>query len=212
MIDPYEREIAFRAENAGCDRAGVAVARGVAFQLGPGEAVQLFGPNGAGKTSLLNLFAGHMRAAEGALAWREGAGAWSSQKPRGGVFFMGHETALKPALTAAENLYFWATGYGLSGEGRKKTVYGALERMGLAECAERRAGRLSAGQRRRVDFARALLARREAWLLDEPAAALDAAGAETVAGVIAEHLAVGGLAIIATHDKLAFNATRMVIG
>lgn len=209
MIEPYPRRIAFRAEGAGCDRAGAPVVRGVSLTLEPGEAVQLFGANGSGKTSLLNLFAGHLRPAEGAIAWREGEEAWSPARPAAGVFFMGHEQAAKPALSAEENLSFWARTYGVSAV--KDTVYGALSRMGL-ERHGRRAGRLSAGQRRRIDFSRALLCRREVWLLDEPAAALDAEGASLVAAIIAEHLAAGGIAVVATHDTLAVNAKRMVIG
>lgn len=212
MIEPYKRKIAFRANNAGCDRAGTPIVRGVFMTLQSGEAVQLFGANGSGKTSLLNLFAGHLRPAEGEIAWREGKGAWSPARPRGGLFFMGHEQAVKPALTAEENLSFWAKTYGLVGGAAKDAVYGALGRMGIGDHADRRAGRLSAGQRRRVDFARALLCRREVWLLDEPAAALDAEGAVLVGAIIAEHLSAGGLAAIATHDTLAVGAQRMVIG
>ena len=212
LIEPYERQIAFRADDAGCDRAGAPVARGVCMSLKPGEAVQLFGANGAGKSSLLQLFAGHSRPAEGAIAWREGEGAWSPARPDNGVFFMGHEHAVKPALTAAENLSFWARTYGLTDAAAKNAVYGALARMGLGDYAGVRASRFSAGQRRRVDFARALIARREAWLLDEPAAALDAEGADLVAAVIGEHLKAGGLAVIATHDTLTVSARRMVIG
>lgn len=212
MIEPYQRRIAFRAENAGCDRAGAPIARGVTMTLGPGAAVQLFGANGSGKTSLLNLFAGHLRPAEGEIAWREGDGVWSAVRPRDGVFFMGHEQAVKPALSAAENLIFWARTYGLSGAAPRRAAYDALGRVGLGGHADVRAGRLSAGQRRRTDFARALLCRREVWLLDEPAAALDAEGAKFVAAIIGEHLNAGGLAVIATHDTLAVDARRMVIG
>lgn len=212
MIAPYRRKIALRAENVGCDRAGAPVVRGVTFAPGPGEAVQLFGANGSGKTSLLNLFAGHLRPAEGAVSWREDNGPWTDAKPAAGVFFMGHEYAVKPSLTALENLGFWARTYGLAGAVAKDAAEQALVRMGLDGLWRVRAGRLSAGQRRRIDFARALLCRREVWLLDEPAAALDAKGATLVAMIVTEHLNAGGMAIIATHDALNVAAFRMVIG
>ncbi len=174
--------------------------------------MQLFGANGSGKTSLLNLFAGHLRPAEGALLWRDGAGPWTDAKPQDSIFFMGHENAVKPALSAVENLSFWARTYGFSGAAAKHAAHEALERMGLGDIERVRTGRLSAGQRRRVDFARALMCRRAVWLLDEPAAALDAKGAELVATIVNEHLKAGGIAIIATHDTLAINTVRMVIG
>ena len=201
-MDPYRRAISLAAENAGCDRAGAAIVRAVSFTLKPGEGLQLFGPNGSGKSSLLSMFAGLIRPVEGAVRWRAGDQALAGP-PEGGVFFLGHEASVKPALTAAENLRFWAKTYG-GGD-----VAEALEAVGAASFGALRARSLSAGQRRRVDLARAVMAKREVWLLDEPAAAIDRDGVAMIRRLIDDHLACGGIAIVATHDDLGTGFKRL---
>ncbi|MHA7871723.1 MAG: heme ABC exporter ATP-binding protein CcmA [Hyphococcus sp.] len=202
-----------RAENLGCDRGGNAVLRGVDLTVTPGEAVQLFGANGAGKTSLLNVFAGHIRASEGSLSWRSNdTEAWSSARPHGAVLFIAHAVPLKSALTAAENLQFWASAYGVPRADQGVIIADALDRVNMSDFSNAKAGKLSAGQRRRLDIARAIMARREVWLMDEPAAAVDANGAGIIAALIRAHLQQGGVAIMATHDTLGVESRKLVIG
>lgn len=208
----YRRNISLRLENAGCDRGGQAIVRGVTLGVTPGDAVQLFGANGAGKTTLLNLIAGHLPLVEGSLAWRVDKDGWTPQRSRDAIVYIGHESCVKPALTAKENLLFWAKAYGVPKSKQLDAVYGALSCVAMADHAETRAGRLSAGQRRRIDVARASLADREVWLMDEPAAAVDEQGADIIGGLIADHNAKGGVAIIATHDKLSVTSRKLVIG
>jgi heme exporter protein A len=164
--------------------------------------MQLFGPNGAGKSSLLSVFAGLIRLSEGAVLWGMG-GAMSARPPEDSIFFLGHEPSIKPALTAEENLQFWARTYGVS------AVREALDVVGASSFAHLRAGRLSAGQRRRVDLARAVIARREVWLLDEPAAAIDRDGVAVIRDLIDKHLGRGGIAIVATHDDFGPGFKRL---
>jgi len=203
LMKAYGRAISFAAENAGCDRAGAAIVRGVSFSLAPGEGLQLFGPNGSGKSSLLSMFAGLIRPAEGRLCWREDA-AEMERPPEDSIFFLGHEASVKPALTAEENVRFWAKTYGGGGDVRR-----ALAAVDAVPFQHLRARSLSAGQRRRVDLARALLAEREVWLLDEPAAAIDRGGVVIIRKLIEDHLARGGIAIIATHDDLGDGFKRL---
>ncbi len=77
-----------------------------------------------------------------------------------------------------------------------------LERVGLARQAELPCRYLSAGQRRRLALARLLVSERPLWLLDEPFAALDAAGQALIAQLMARHCGHGGIIIAATHDPL----------
>ncbi len=206
-MEPYAQQIGFEAENAGCDRAGAAIVRGVSFNLAPGEALQLFGPNGSGKSSLLSMFAGLIRPVEGALRWRR-VEEEADAPFENSVFFLGHEASVKPSLTAEENLIFWAQTYGAS----RALVDEATAAVDAEGFAKLRAGRLSAGQRRRIDLARAVLADRPVWLLDEPTAAVDRDGVEIIRDLTARHRSRGGVAIIATHDDLGPGYQRVELG
>jgi len=81
--------------------------------------------------------------------------------------------------------------------------------LGVARCAELPVAQLSAGQRRRVALARLALSRAPLWLLDEPTTNLDADGQALVARLIAQHLARGGLAVIASHLPLALEGVAI---
>lgn len=174
-----------------CGRGGLPVVEGVGFRLSPGEALVLTGPNGAGKTTLLRTLAGLLPPLAGRI---EGAADRAA--------YAGHADAVKPTLTVAENLRFWA---GLYGHGE---IDGALAAFDLAPLAHRPARELSAGQRRRAGLARMVVTRRPVWLLDEPSVSLDAASTARLAGVLAGHLGAGGLAVIASHLDLGLAAAR----
>ena len=208
----YRRQITLQARDLGCDRGGVPIVRGVNIDVAPGEAIQLFGANGSGKTSLLNLLAGHYRRAEGRIGWRIGDAEWETLPPFNSILYVTHTPPMKPSLTSLENLRFWTRSYGVSTDTIEDTVYGALDRVGMMNYAMVRTGKLSAGQKRRLDVARAIIAGREIWLLDEPSAAIDHTGADMVASVISEHLSKGGIAIAATHDTLGVESKKLVIG
>jgi heme exporter protein A len=113
------------------------------------------------------------------------------------MHYFGHLDGLKPSLTVADNLGYARRLYGGRGD-----IEAALEAVGLAHLFDLPAGRLSAGQKRRVALARLLVSERPVWLLDEPATALDAAAETTLGRLIAAHLASGGLAVAATHRPL----------
>jgi heme exporter protein A len=163
--------------------------------LAPGKAVELRGANGVVKTTQLLIAAGTVRPSAGAVRLEGGdpEGRWETQ-----IGYLGHRPAIKPRLTVAENLTFWARLGGASAA----AVPPALETVGLAPIAWLEAGNLSAGQTRRLALARLLVGERPIWLLDEPTAALDAAGEALVARQIDAHLDAGGGAHIATHHGL----------
>jgi heme exporter protein A len=74
--------------------------------------------------------------------------------------------------------------------------------LNLTQLTRRRAGELSAGQKRRLGLARLLVTGRPVWLLDEPTVSLDVASVALFADVVRAHLKTGGLAVIATHVDL----------
>jgi heme exporter protein A len=174
-------------------RGGRTIFTGVDFSVGAGEMLALVGPNGAGKSTLLRVIAGLLEPSAGTLGLDPEPAAGLSSA----IHYFGHLDGLKPALTVADNLAFGRTLHGGTGD-----IDAALEAVGLAHLIDLPAGRLSAGQKRRVALARLLVATRPVWLLDEPATALDAAAEGMLGSLIAGHLAAGGLAVAATHRPL----------
>jgi len=183
-----------------CTRGGLPVFRDVNFTVKAGEALVLTGPNGSGKTTLLRVVAGLLRPSEGAVRV-EGAGPDAVLAEE--AHYLAHLDPLKPSLTVAENLNFWTEFLGGAG-----TADEALSAVRLERLAGLPAGYLSAGQRRRLSLARLLAVQRPIWLLDEPIAALDAAGQMILAHMMRQHLASGGLIIAATHGPLGLDGAK----
>lgn len=172
-----------------CARGGLAVLSGVNFELGAGEVVVLRGPNGSGKTTLLRTIAGLQPCRFGLIEVEPDSIAYAA-----------HSDGIKGPLTVAENLSFWAGLFGASG------IDAALNAFELQPLRDRRAGALSAGQKRRVGLARLLVTGRKIWALDEPTVSLDAGSVSLFAKAVATHLEGGGAALIATHIDLGLDA------
>jgi heme exporter protein A len=190
----------FEGREVVCVRGERVVFARISFALDDGQALVLRGTNGSGKSSLLRLMAGLLHPAKGAITW-EGASIAADPEAHGArLRYVGHLDAVKPALSVAENLAFWATlARGIAKPG---AVGAGLERFGLAHLADIPARMLSAGQRRRLALARLIAAPASLWLLDEPSVSLDAESTAALGETIAEHLREGGLAVIATHGEL----------
>ncbi|WP_411838752.1 heme ABC exporter ATP-binding protein CcmA [Paracoccus sp. ME4] len=182
-----------RVQDLAVARGGLRVLEGVSFDLDKGQALILRGPNGLGKTTLLRCVAGLQAPVAGRIAMPEDAAAYAA-----------HADGLKPALTATENLAFWARVFGGGDVAR------ALAAMELTALAHRAAGSLSAGQKRRLGLARLLVTRRPLWVLDEPTVSLDADSVARFAAVVADHLGQGGAALIATHIDLGLPQARVL--
>jgi heme exporter protein A len=189
------------AHDLACWRGERAVFAGVSFELPAGGALLLTGANGAGKSSLLRVLAGLIPAAEGLLLWN-GADALADRVGHARrLRYLSHADALKPSLTARENLGFYARLWG-------GDVAGALAALGLAELADLPARILSSGQKRRLALARLALAPAAIWLLDEPTVGLDAASVERLGALLAGHRAAGGVVLAATHLPLPLPEAR----
>jgi heme exporter protein A len=188
-----------------CVRGGREVFSGLDFEAVSGEAVAVVGRNGSGKTSLLRLIAGLLIPAGGTIALDGGDAELTLPEQ---CHYLGHRDALKPALSVAENLTFWADFLG----GERFGAGESLVTVGLDHAADLPAAFLSAGQRRRLSLARLLTVRRPVWLLDEPTSALDVAGQDMFSGLMREHLARGGLIVAATHAPLGIDSRELRIG
>ncbi len=199
-------KIVKREEFAGRDLACVRAERLIFNRLGfcvkPGGALRLTGPNGSGKSSLLRLMAGLLKPAHGQLAWDGVAIGRGHEDHRARIAFVGHAEALKPALSLAESLAFWARLHGPAEANLGAAVERGLEGFGLARLADFPVRLLSAGQRRRLALARLLAAPAHLWLLDEPSTGLDKASVAMLEAAIAAHRAAGGMVALATHGGL----------
>jgi heme exporter protein A len=195
------RKGVFRGEGLAAIRGERLVFRDVNFALSAGGALVLTGANGAGKSTLLRLMAGLARPAAGRLLWNETAALADRVAHGARVALLGHQDALKPGLTAAENLSFAAR---LSGG----DIPAALAGLGLEDLAELPVRMLSAGQKRRLALARLTLTQAQIWLLDEPTLGLDDASIARLGFVLARHQHGGGMIVAATHLALPLAAAE----
>ncbi len=157
-----------RAWDLSMERGGRRLFSDLSFAAEAGSALIVTGPNGAGKSSLLRGLCGFLPFEAGGFALEGGDPERTVGEE---AHYLGHADALKGALTAGENLAFWAGALG--GDSRREVCRSALARVGLAHVIDFPASALSAGQKRRVALARLLVARRPLWLLDEPTTALE---------------------------------------
>lgn len=202
MPDPLHEPLLV-ARKLTYERDGVPVFQAVDLELSPGGVVELLGPNGSGKTTLLRCLAGLNVDFRGELHCRAA------------VAYAAHRSGLNPALTATENLAWYAalstseaTSTGTSKishvgpRGVADALREALSRVGVEHTADSPCGQLSAGQQRRVMLARLLVDPATLWLLDEPLTALDQGGRALVGELIDGHRAAGGAVVCATHQRL----------
>jgi NitT/TauT family transport system ATP-binding protein len=143
----------------------------VTFTVADGEFVALLGPSGCGKSSLLRIVADLLRPTGGAVRIHASAGD-GGDRPRTALVFQ--EYALFPWRTVLDNIAFPLEMRGVARAARLATAGEVLARVGLQGFAHAYPHQLSGGMRQRVGIARALAARPEVLLMDEPFGALDA--------------------------------------
>jgi heme exporter protein A len=176
-------------------RGETLVLRDISFTVPAGGALILAGPNGSGKSTLLRLLAGLVRPAAGRVLWNDQDALADLAEHGTRVAYLGHQDAIKPGLTVAENLRFTAA---LSGG----SVVQALQALNLSALADLPARMLSAGQKRRLALSRLALSTAALWLLDEPTLGLDTTSIERFGTMLAAHRAKGGIVVAATHVPL----------
>lgn len=177
--------------------------------------VALSGRSGSGKTTILNVAAGLLTPTEGEVIWDGVSIAGLPDKTlsaarRSSIGFVFQSAGLIPSLTALENVA--AAGYGVRGlkhgEDRARKL---LRDLGIEQRAKHMPAELSAGERQRVGFARALFLDPVHLLVDEPTANLDRAAAGAVVEILRELVAAGRTLLVASHDpELVGVADRVV--
>jgi len=151
----------------------VEAVKGIDFYVERGKLFAFLGPNGAGKSTTIDMICTFLKPDAGEVfidGWRLGKEDDEIRKSIGAVFQNG---LLDPLLTIRENLMIRGSFYGLKGYDLKNAVAEAAKISGTEEFLDRPYGKLSGGQRRRADIARALINTPQILFLDEPSTGLD---------------------------------------
>ena len=187
----------FTGNDLVCIRGEKTVFEGLSFSIGESDAIVLRGPNGSGKSTLLRLMAGLLRPDSGVLTWNELDISQDIHTHGANIHYVGHQDAIKPLLTVAENLSFAA-----SLKASAFNLRNALEVFALIDLADLPVRLLSAGQRRRLALSRLVASQAPLWLLDEPTVSLDEGAVTMLLSAIAAHRAGGGIVVAAVHGPL----------
>jgi ABC-2 type transport system ATP-binding protein len=169
---------------------------GISFEVSPGEIYGLLGPNGAGKTTTINMIAGLLASASGAVRLD------GRDLDREGRRFLGvvpQETALYEDLSGRENLSFWCGLYGHAGRELGRRVERILERVGLTDRAGDRVKKYSGGMKRRLNLAVGLVHEPRLLLLDEPTVGIDPQARVKILDLVREVAADGTAVLYTTH-------------
>ncbi|MGQ9659552.1 MAG: cytochrome c biogenesis heme-transporting ATPase CcmA [Thermochromatium sp.] len=190
-----------------CRRGDRRLFSGLNLTLEPGTLLHVRGRNGSGKTTLLRTLCGLFTPDAGEVRWRGESIRTLGEDYRRELLYVGHLNSIKSDLTGIENLAIAAR---LDGDPiGSDDVWQALARVGLRGFEDLPTRMLSQGQKRRVVLARLILSRARLWVLDEPFTALDVEAVALLQGLIAEHLAGGGLAVLTTHQEVPLTSGQI---
>jgi heme exporter protein A len=181
------------------------------FEVARGDFVALLGPNGSGKSTLLRLLCGLSKPTGGTIT----VGGWSlpheAAAVRAQIGMVGHKSLLYEALTARENLHFFAHLYNLDASNGLAEEH--IERVGLTKYADQPVRTYSRGMQQRLSIARALLHDPAVLLFDEPYTGLDQDAAALLDKLLVDAHHEGHTIIMSTHqlERAARLAARVVI-
>ncbi len=170
----------------------------LSFSVREGELFAFLGENGAGKSTTINIISGILKRDGGTVkvcGEDIDANPVPIQQKIGIVF---QNSVLDKRLTAADNLRSRAAMYGIFGQNFKAKLAELTELLDLKEILNRPLIKLSGGQKRRIDIARALVNDPELLILDEPTTGLDPKTRQTVWNVIQKYRKDRGLTVLLT--------------
>ncbi|MGH9183413.1 MAG: ABC transporter ATP-binding protein [Acidimicrobiales bacterium] len=186
----------------------VEAVRGIDFDVAPGEVVAFLGPNGAGKTTTVEILEGYRTRTGGEVRVLgvDPARPTTAWRARLGIVLQ--TCRLQPELTVSETLGQHAAYYP-----HPRPVAETVELVGLGDQADRRVGRLSGGQQRRVDVALALIGDPELLFLDEPTTGFDPSARRAAWALVHRLRELGKTVFLTTHylDEAEVLADRVVI-
>ena len=198
MINSVSLEI----KNLSLQRGDRLLVRNLNLTAKAGEALELRGANGSGKTTILRAIAGLHKPKSGTIGF-QGASEFENSDYIG---ILSHLDAIKPNEKIGRQLEFWAEIFC----GSNAQISFIAEKLKIKHLLGLMGSSLSAGQKRRVAIARIILTQRPIWLLDEPAAPLDADGRNILGSILQQHLDGGGIIIAAVHDPLPLKNAKIL--
>ena len=196
MVAPTLLEV----RKLGCVRGDRRLFSGLDLSLPAGTFLQVTGPNGSGKTSLLRILCRLLAPAEGEIKWQGENIRSLGEEYFTSVTYLGHRHGVKDELSGIENLRISNALNGIE-------ISKERARASSNAWASRDVNHFRHGSCRKVrddewHWRVFLLAGRKLWLLDEVMTSLDKGAVALIRSLIEEHLAGGGIAIVATHQDL----------
>ena len=189
----------FEAKNISCIRGNKLLFKNLNFKLFSGELLLIKGANGSGKTSLLKILSGLLKPIYGSIIVNKKDINLLKDEYFKYFEYIGHENAIKSALTVRENLNFYLK---IKKDLTKKNFEKAIKIFNLKNLLDIKIENLSSGEKRRVSLSRLILSNSKIWFLDEPTNNLDKINTQNFFKILKQHLQFHGLAIIASHDEI----------
>jgi lipopolysaccharide export system ATP-binding protein len=178
------------------------IVHGISLEVKSGEIVGLLGPNGAGKTTSFYMICGLTEATEGrvSLDGKDLTPYPLSVRARLGIGYLPQESSIFKDLSVEENLWIAAEATEMSKDEARRRIDDLLELFNVEPIRDRLGFRLSGGERRRVEIARALVGRPKFLLLDEPFAGVDPIAVLDIQAIIRQLRDLGIGILITDHN------------
>ena len=189
----------FEIKNISCIRGNKLLFKNLNFKLNNKELLVINGANGSGKTTLLKILSGLLKPISGSIIINKRKINTYKDEYFKYFEYVGHENAIKNALTVKENLNFYLK---IKKNLTKKNFEKAIKIFNLKKLLDIKIENLSSGEKRRVSLSRLILSNSKIWFLDEPTNGLDKINTLNFFKILKKHLQLNGLAIIASHDDI----------
>ena len=189
----------FEIKNISCIRGNKLLFKNLNFKINNKELLVIKGANGSGKTTLLKILSGLLKPISGSIIINKKNINISKDEYFKYFEYIGHENAIKTALTVRENLNFYLK---IKRNLATKNFEKAIKIFNLKNLLDIKVENLSSGEKRRVSLSRLILSNSKIWFLDEPTNGLDKINTVNFFKILKQHLKFNGLAIVASHDDI----------
>ena len=189
----------FEIKNISCIRGNKLLFKNLNFKINNKELLVIKGANGSGKTTLLKILSGLLKPISGSIIINKKNINILKDEYFKYFEYIGHENAIKTALTVRENLNFYLK---IKRNLTTKNFEKAIKIFNLKNLLDIKIENLSTGEKRRISLSRLILSNSKIWFLDEPTNGLDKINTVNFFKILKQHLQLNGLAIVASHDDV----------